>query len=72
MPVNGIYPLPQGMDTPVIGKRGILNYTMTTWGGSEGKRTNAKDYAKEYKDELILNPSPIPNLSSQAIMMKEN
>jgi len=55
--VNGITTFPQGMDSPVIAKEEILNYTMTLGVVGEGSVRMLKDYAKGIKDELILNPS---------------
>jgi len=55
--VNGITTFPSGIDTPVIAKEEILNYTMTLGVVGEGTVRMLKDYAKGIKDELILNPS---------------
>lgn len=55
--VNSITTFPPGLDVPVIAKEEILNYTMTLGVVGEGTLWALKDYAKEVKDELILNPS---------------
>ena len=55
--VNSITTFPQGLDVPVIAKEEILNYTMTLGVVGDGTLWTLKDYAKEVKDELILNPS---------------
>lgn len=55
--VNSITTFPQGLDQPVIAKEEILNYTMTLALVGDGSVRILKDYAKEVKDELILNPS---------------
>lgn len=55
--VDRITTFPEGMDTPVVLKEEILNYTMTV--GIVGNRSLSvlKDYARNIKDELILSPS---------------
>ncbi|MHA7128619.1 efflux RND transporter permease subunit [Algoriphagus namhaensis] len=55
--VKSITTFPRGLDVPVIAKEEILNYTMTLGVVGEGSVRALKDYAKEIKDELILNPS---------------
>lgn len=54
--VDKITTFPPGVETPVITKQEILNYTMTIGLVGETSKQALKDYAKSIKDELILNP----------------
>ncbi len=54
--VDRITTFPEQMDTPVILKEEILNYTMTIGLTGEADLSILKDYAKSIKDELILSP----------------
>ncbi len=55
--VDKITTFPNRMDTPVIEKQEILNYTMTFAVVGKVSLTTLKDYAKEIKDELLLKPT---------------
>ncbi|MEM6843890.1 MAG: efflux RND transporter permease subunit [Bacteroidota bacterium] len=61
--VDRITTFPEGIDTPVILKEEVLNYTMTVSLVGQVGLTTLKDYAKHIKDELIL----APNLSQITI-----
>ncbi|MEO1652089.1 MAG: efflux RND transporter permease subunit [Bacteroidota bacterium] len=54
--VDRITSFPEGMDSPVILKEEILNYTMTIGLRGETDLSILKDYAKTIKDELLLSP----------------
>ncbi|MEL6863476.1 MAG: efflux RND transporter permease subunit, partial [Bacteroidota bacterium] len=55
--VDRITTFPRGMDTPVIIKEEILNYTMTVGMVGEASLSTLKDYAKNLKDELTYSPN---------------
>ena len=55
--VDRITTFPKGMDTPVIQKEEILNYTMTLGLVGEVSLSTLKDHAKYIKDDLLASPN---------------
>ncbi|MEM6767244.1 MAG: efflux RND transporter permease subunit [Bacteroidota bacterium] len=55
--VDGITTFPQGMDTPIIEKEEILNYTMTLGLMGDVSVSTLKDHAKYIKDDLLASPN---------------
>ena len=55
--VDRITTFPKGMDTPVILKEEILNYTMTLGLMGEAGLSTLKDHAKYIKDDLLASPN---------------
>ncbi|MEO1050529.1 MAG: efflux RND transporter permease subunit [Bacteroidota bacterium] len=55
--VDRITTFPKGMDTPVIMKEEILNYTMTLGLMGEVSLETLKDHAKYIKDDLLASPN---------------
>ena len=55
--VDRITTFPKGMDTPVILKEEILNYTMTLGLTGDVGLSALKDHAKHIKDDLIASPN---------------
>ncbi len=54
--VDRITTFPANVETPVVTKEEILNYTMTIGVTGKTSLTGLKDYAKNIKDELLLSP----------------
>ncbi len=55
--VDRITTFPRGMDTPVIVKEEILNYTMTLGLMGDVSLATLKDHAKYIKDDLLAHPN---------------
>ncbi|MEM1136164.1 MAG: efflux RND transporter permease subunit [Bacteroidota bacterium] len=55
--VDRITTFPRGMDTPVIIKEEILNYTMTIGLMGDVSLSTLKDHAKYMKDDLLTSPN---------------
>ncbi|MEM8895804.1 MAG: efflux RND transporter permease subunit, partial [Bacteroidota bacterium] len=55
--VDRITTFPRGMDTPVIVKEEILNYTMTLGLMGDVSLSTLKDHAKYIKDDLLASPN---------------
>ena len=55
--VDRITTFPRGMDSPVIVKEEILNYTMTLGLVGKVSLNTLKDHAKYIKDDLIMSPN---------------
>ncbi|MBV6645073.1 MAG: efflux RND transporter permease subunit [Cyclobacteriaceae bacterium] len=55
--VDRITTFPNGMDTPVIVKEEILNYTMTLGLMGDVSLSTLKDHAKYIKDDLLASPN---------------
>ncbi|TRX62683.1 efflux RND transporter permease subunit [Fulvivirga sp. M361] len=55
--VDRITTFPKGMDTPVIMKEEILNYTMTLGLMGDVSLSSLKDHAKYIKDDLLASPN---------------
>ncbi|MEM6642396.1 MAG: efflux RND transporter permease subunit [Bacteroidota bacterium] len=55
--VDRITTFPKGMDTPVVVKEEILNYTMTLGLMGDVSLTTLKDHAKYMKDDLLADPN---------------
>ena len=55
--VDRITTFPRGMDSPVILKEEILNYTMTLGLVGKVSLNTLKDHAKYIKDDLIMSPN---------------
>ena len=55
--VDRITTFPKGMDTPVIVKEEILNYTMTLALMGDVSLSTLKDHAKYMKDDLLASPN---------------
>ena len=55
--VDRITTFPKGMDTPVVVKEEILNYTMTLGLMGDVSLTTLKDHAKYIKDDLLAHPN---------------
>ncbi|MEM8906759.1 MAG: efflux RND transporter permease subunit [Bacteroidota bacterium] len=55
--VDQITTFPRGMDTPVVVKEEILNYTMTVGVVGDAGLHTLKEYAKSIKDELTFSPN---------------
>jgi len=54
--VDRITTFPAAVESPVIAKEEILNYTMTIGVKGSNSRMGLKDYARQMKDELLLSP----------------
>ncbi|MBP2831087.1 efflux RND transporter permease subunit [Aquimarina sp. U1-2] len=54
--VDRITTFPDAVEKPSIGKREIVNYTMTVGVTGSNSLRELKDYAKNIKDELLLSP----------------
>ncbi|MEM6261132.1 MAG: efflux RND transporter permease subunit [Bacteroidota bacterium] len=57
MAVDGITTFPKTMDTPIIEKEEILNYTMTLALMGDLTVSTLKDHAKYMKEELLVSPN---------------